>query len=315
VFNGQPLGIHDPGVEATLRSQAGHAYMRDGAAAARAYEARKLELAGEAARTAGAQPWYHIALQMFGLKPPPPDPAERINVRALQHLIASAPPASEPIAEKEAESPLVQTFAAGLMAHKAAGANSAEAAAAARDIHFTLALAREYQRGAAWGGVCFSAYNGTALLFAFALLGLVKVFSARSIHRVCLLCGGIGLLLTVAVRQQYPLIGAMVLVGIAWASILAMPYAMLANAIPAQKMGFYMGVFNFFIVIPQILASVGLGALMKHVLGGNPMNAVLLGGVSMLVAGLCVGFVSKDAERASDVSGTPSRSAEVQVTA
>jgi maltose/moltooligosaccharide transporter len=72
-----------------------------------------------------------------------------------------------------------------------------------------------------------------------------------------------------------------------------MPYAMLSNAIPAEKMGFYMGVFNFFIVLPQILASVGLGVLMTHALGENPMNAVLLGGCSMIVAGLCVGFVSK----------------------
>ena len=88
----------------------------------------------------------------------------------------------------------------------------------------------------------------------------------------------------------------MVLVGIAWASILSMPYAMLSNAIPAQSMGFYMGVFNFFIVIPQILASLGLGTLMKAVLGSNPMNAVLLGGCSMILAGLCVGFVSLDVD-------------------
>jgi maltose/moltooligosaccharide transporter len=88
----------------------------------------------------------------------------------------------------------------------------------------------------------------------------------------------------------------MVLVGVAWASILSMPYAMLANAIPAQKMGFYMGVFNFFIVIPQILASVGLGTLMKYALDDSPMNAVRLGGASMVLAGLCVGFVSKDVE-------------------
>ncbi|HKI69475.1 MAG TPA: hypothetical protein VKA67_07800, partial [Verrucomicrobiae bacterium] len=79
-------------------------------------------------------------------------------------------------------------------------------------------------------------------------------------------------------------------------SILAMPYAMLANAIPPAKMGFYMGVFNFFIVIPQIVASLGLGLAMKHLLGGNPMNAVLLGGGSMVLAGLCVGFVSKEVD-------------------
>jgi maltose/moltooligosaccharide transporter len=154
----------------------------------------------------------------------------------------------------------------------------------------------QYQRGSEWGGVCFSVYNGTAFVFAFILLALVQKFSARSIHRVCLLCGGLGLILAFVVRQQYPLIGSMVLVGIAWASILSMPYAMLSNAIPPQKMGFYMGVFNFFIVIPQIMASLGLGKLMQYVLGNNPMNAVLLGGASMIVAALCVSLVPKEVD-------------------
>ena len=153
-----------------------------------------------------------------------------------------------------------------------------------------------YQRGNEWGGVCFSVYNATAFVFAFALLALVRRFPARSIHRVCLIAGGAGLLLAVAARQPHALLVSMVLIGIAWASILSMPYAMLSNSIPAAKMGFYMGVFNFFIVLPQILASAGLGLLMKHLLGGNPMNAVLLGGASMTLAGLCVAFVSKDVD-------------------
>jgi maltose/moltooligosaccharide transporter len=154
----------------------------------------------------------------------------------------------------------------------------------------------EYQRGSEWGGVCFSVYNGTAFLFAFVLLALVKRFTARAIHRVCLLAGGAGLILAVVLRQQHALLFSMVLVGVAWVSILSMPYAMLSNAIPAAKMGFYMGVFNFFIVLPQILASTGLGLLMKACLGDNPMNAVLLGGGSMVLAGLCVGFVSKEVD-------------------
>jgi len=154
----------------------------------------------------------------------------------------------------------------------------------------------EFQRGSEWGGVCFSMYNGTAFVFAFGLLALVRRFSARAIHRACLIAGGGGLILAAVIQQQYPLIFSMLLVGVAWASILSMPYAMLANAIPASQMGFYMGVFNFFIVIPQILASLGLGLLMKKLLGDNPMNAVLLGGGSMILAGLCVGFVSKDVE-------------------
>jgi len=160
-----------------------------------------------------------------------------------------------------------------------------------------------YQAGNEWGGVCFAVYNGTGFVFALALLALVRRFTARGIHRVCLVCGGAGLILAFALRQQHLLIGSMVLVGVAWASILSMPYAMLSNAIPAEKMGFYMGVFNFFIVIPQILASLGLGLLMRSVLGDNPMNVVLLGGASMVLAGLCVGFVSKDVDTARVVAG------------
>jgi maltose/moltooligosaccharide transporter len=154
----------------------------------------------------------------------------------------------------------------------------------------------EYQRGNEWGGVCFSMYNGTAFVFAFVLLGLVKRFSPRSIHRLSLIAGGVGLILAVLLREQYLLLFSMLLVGIAWASILSMPYAMLSNAIPAEKMGFYMGVFNFFIVVPQVLASAGLGLLMSHLLGGNPLNVVFLGGCSMVFAGLCVGLVSKQVD-------------------
>ena len=171
----------------------------------------------------------------------------------------------------------------------------------------------EYQRGNEWGGVCFSTYNGTAFAFAFVLLALVKKLQARTIHRVCLLCGGAGLMLACFVPQKYVLIFSMLLVGIAWASILSMPYAMLSNAIPAQKMGFYMGVFNFFIVIPQILASLGLGWLMEHLLRNNPMNAVLLGGCSMAIAGLCVSLISKDVDNFSDREASQNNSSSTPV--
>jgi maltose/moltooligosaccharide transporter len=160
----------------------------------------------------------------------------------------------------------------------------------------------EYQRGNEWGGVCFSVYNGTAFLFSFLLLVLVRRFAPRSLHRIFLIAGGAGLLLAVLSPHQYSLLLSMVLVGIAWASILSMPYAMLANAIPAERMGFYMGVFNFFIVLPQILTALGLGLLMERFLGNDPMKAVLLGGCSMILAGLCVGFVSKNVD---DFGPTP----------
>ncbi len=149
----------------------------------------------------------------------------------------------------------------------------------------------EYQAGAEWGGVCFSVYNGVAFLFAFVLLLLVKKFSARGIHTTCLVMGALGLISVAFLVEAKLLLASMLCVGIAWASILSMPYAMLANAIPGNKMGFYMGIFNFFIVLPQIAASLGLGVVMSVFLAGNSMNAVLLGGVSLLIAAFLVRFV------------------------
>ena len=149
----------------------------------------------------------------------------------------------------------------------------------------------EYQAGAEWGGVCFSVYNGVAFVFAFLLLLLVRKFSAKGIHTTCLVVGALGLISVAFVAEAKLLLASMFCVGIAWASILSMPYAMLANAIPGNKMGFYMGIFNFFIVLPQIAASLGLGLVMSVFLAGSTMNAVLLGGVSLLIAAFCIRFV------------------------
>ena len=110
-----------------------------------------------------------------------------------------------------------------------------------------------------WTGVCFSVYNGVCFVFAFVLLALAQKFSARTLHIVCLLLGGAGLLSVAVIQDQNMLLISMIGVGIAWASILSMPYAMLSNCLPPEKMGFYMGVFNFFIVLPQIAISLGLG--------------------------------------------------------
>ena len=155
-----------------------------------------------------------------------------------------------------------------------------------------------YERGVEFGGLCFSTYNGVAFAFSFILLALVRWFPAKGIHLVCLLVGGAGLLAAAFVPSPGWLIACMVAVGIAWASILSMPYAMLANALPASKMGFYMGVFNFFIVLPQIFASVGLGSVVKHFLGNDPMKAVLMGGAAMLLAALVTPIVDAREESA-----------------
>ena len=147
----------------------------------------------------------------------------------------------------------------------------------------------EYETAANWGSSCFGIYNGVAFVFAFALLWLTTKFSAKMIHIVCLVIGGLGLgslgLTLVGVEfSKMELIIPMVCIGIAWSSILSMPYAMLSNALPAEKMGFYMGVFNFFIVIPQICVNLFFGPIMKHCLGGSAIAAVGVGGLSLLVA-------------------------------
>ena len=160
----------------------------------------------------------------------------------------------------------------------------------------------EYQAGAEWGGVCFSTYNGIAFAFSFFLLVFVRRFSSKSIHTVCLAIGSLGLLSVPLVEDPKTLLLSMLAVGIAWASILSMPYAMLANAISSKRMGFYMGVFNFFIVLPQIAASLGLGTIMSAFLGNNTMLAILLGGVSMLIAAACVQLVDVTAEDAPEAS-------------
>ncbi len=304
VFGGVPLGARDPAARQRLDQAEGRPFLVQAAALAQAYEAKKKELDEQARQTAAAKPWYDGLLQMLGLQPARPDAGERITEGDLVGLISAHANDRHELTQHEAESPLIRNLAAVLMKHAISGANLQGATAAAVEMHRDLAAARTFQVGAAWGGVCFSTYNFTAFVFAFLLMALVRRFSARAIHRVCLLCGGAGLALVFLVRAQYPLLGSMVLVGIAWASVLSMPYAMLSNAIPAAKMGFYMGVFNFFIVLPQILASAGLGLLMKGLLGDNPMNAVLLGGASMALAGLCVGLVSPEVDPA-EKTGRP----------
>lgn len=146
-----------------------------------------------------------------------------------------------------------------------------------------------YETAANWGSSCFGIYNGVAFVFAFALLWLTTKFSAKAIHIVCLTIGGIGLgslglTLFGLEFTKMGLIFPMVCIGIAWSSILSMPYAMLSNALPADKMGFYMGVFNFFIVIPQICVNLFFGPFMKHFLGGSAIAAVGVGGISLFIA-------------------------------
>ena len=160
---------------------------------------------------------------------------------------------------------------------------------AVTEVHFatkdTSSLA--YNEGANWVGVLFAAYNGFAALAAIVIPWMTRRLGLRLSHLINLCLGGIGLLSFLLIRDPRWLLASMVGVGIAWASILSVPYALLSDSAPAKKMGVYMGIFNFFIVIPQLLAASVLGFLLKTFFANAPINALLIGGISLIVAGLC----------------------------
>jgi maltose/moltooligosaccharide transporter len=144
----------------------------------------------------------------------------------------------------------------------------------------------EFNKMANWVGVLFGFYNGFSALFAFLLPVMAKRFSRPATHMIALFFGGLGLISYYFFKNADMLIISMAGIGLAWCSILAMPYAMLTQSLPAQKMGVYMGIFNFFIVIPQILAATILGFFTRHLFHGNAIFTIVVGGCSMIIAGL-----------------------------
>ena len=148
-----------------------------------------------------------------------------------------------------------------------------------------------YNEGADWVGVMFGVYNGVAALVAFGLAPMAKLLSRKWVHALSLILGGIGLIMIYYISDPMYLIYSMIGVGIAWASILAMPYAILAGSIPSQKMGLYMGIFNFFIVLPQLIAATVLGYVTRTYFGGEAVFALVLGGIVMIIAAASMYFV------------------------
>jgi maltose/moltooligosaccharide transporter len=148
-----------------------------------------------------------------------------------------------------------------------------------------------YNQGANWVGILFAVYNGFAALVAFLLPVFAKLTNRRITHSVSLIAGGLGLISIILFHTPRMLILSMLGIGLAWASILAMPYAILTGSLPANKMGTYMGIFNFFIVIPQILAASILGFFVRDVFGGESIYALVTGGISMFIAAVLILFV------------------------
>ena len=157
-----------------------------------------------------------------------------------------------------------------------------------------------FGEGKDFAGLTLAFYSVVTFLFSFILPSIANKLGRTVTHAVCLCCGAIGLISVSWVENKYLLYGCMTGVGIAWASILSMPYAMLSNVLPRNKVGIYMGIFNFFIVLPEIIASLGYPWLMKHVFNNNMLAAVQSGGVLMiLAAAICVIFI-KDKKDAAD---------------
>lgn len=152
-----------------------------------------------------------------------------------------------------------------------------------------------YNVGADWVGVLFGVYNGVAALAAFLIPTLARRTGRRRAHAINLVLGGIGLIGLTLIRDPALLWLPMIGVGFAWASILSMPYAILAGALPGRKMGVYMGVFNIFIVVPQLLAATILGLILRHLFQGQAMYALVIGGVSFFAAAASALFVKEPA--------------------
>ena len=148
-----------------------------------------------------------------------------------------------------------------------------------------------YNEGADWVGVLMAVYNGFAAVMAFVLVALAKKYNRKTVHRISLIFGGLGLISFYFIKDPKLLLISELGVGLAWASILAMPYAILTGSLPRKKMGVYMGIFNFFIVIPQITAAAILGFFVRTVFANQAIYAVVLGGISMIVAAVMVSFV------------------------
>jgi maltose/moltooligosaccharide transporter len=186
-------------------------------------------------------------------------------------------------------------------------------------LYFPVAVARNvfgapdessplYREGVEWAGLCFGMYSLVCFLFSFALPEVAKRIGRRATHTLCLALGGLGLLSVAVIHDKHLLMLAMTGVGIAWASILSMPYAILAGSLPSDRTGTYMGIFNFFIVIPEIAAALGFGWVMSHLLGNNRLFAVVAGGVLLAVAAVLM-------QRVEDRQGTATAGADVAAVA
>jgi maltose/moltooligosaccharide transporter len=153
-----------------------------------------------------------------------------------------------------------------------------------------------YAQGLAWANICLGFYSVITFMFAMIMPGLAARLGKKNLHSICLCIGGVSLILLFLVHNKYALLLNMTGVGIAWTGILAMPYSIMAGTLNPKKMGLYMGIFNFFIVLPEILAALFFGWVMSHILDNNRLSAVMLGGAMMVIAAIAALFVDDNVE-------------------
>ncbi len=153
-----------------------------------------------------------------------------------------------------------------------------------------------YNEAANWVGILFGVYNGVAAVFAFALPAIAKKVGRKNTHAFSLAIGAVGMLSIFVIKDPNLLILSMLCIGVAWASILSMPYAILAGSLPAAKYGIYMGLFNFFITLPQVVNGLFGGPIIKRVFDSNAIYALVIAGVSLIFAAISVRFVDDKAE-------------------
>jgi maltose/moltooligosaccharide transporter len=154
-----------------------------------------------------------------------------------------------------------------------------------------------FQDAGNWVGVIFGIYNGVAALYALLLPAIAKQIGRKLTHSLSLLMGGFSLISFYFISDPLMLIIPMIGIGMAWGSILAMPYAILAGSIPAHKMGIYMGIFNFFITIPQIINGIIGGPIVKRLYDSQAIYAIVFAGICLLIASLSVVFVEDKDDR------------------
>jgi maltose/moltooligosaccharide transporter len=161
-----------------------------------------------------------------------------------------------------------------------------------------------YAEGRDFAGLTLAFYNVVTFVFAFMLPWVADRLGRKMTHALCLFCGAIGLISVGWVKDQNMLYLCMAGVGIAWTSILSMPYAMLSGSLPRNKVGIYMGIFNFFIVLPEIIASLGFQGIMKNVLNNDRMLAIQVGGGLFILAGLLCLFIVKENRKPDEILET-----------